>query len=432
MAALSDSWDSFLIVNSARLPYVLAGTASLNAIKNCGRLFSEGARRVESTTENDLTQTIAEQIVKPLSAAALMPAVCFFHSSIYLDDRVKGAAGGLAAHAPVDGTYVTDAQFAALVVQAMTIAMLGQKLRNRHDTGSEEHFQQCLGYLFPILDRCITARPRNAAVHIFKGNARTQSTDEPEQGLVSLIEGLRLDPINCFGAHFTMGNTYVLLAGGRLDRKGVQNISRAIASYETFLKCAPEEHWSVASACFHLVSLKTVPLIRGIEKLSPAEKLSPDELYYTSSKSRLSAVERRHPGHAAKLIALYTRGMRATRRRKQWQTHTPFNKKLELKRASDIMGELRQVGLLSLPDEVFVKDSCAMLGCVHDPMAKLLTCSACRQVKYCCKEHQRQHWKSGHKKVCKKMRAARKSVKADNPRPQEPNLRDIVTQFWDE
>ena len=45
---------------------------------------------------------------------------------------------------------------------------------------------------------------------------------------------------------------------------------------------------------------------------------------------------------------------------------------------------------------------CAVCG---DRMHKVLKCSACKSVSYCGKEHQRQHWKAGHKHQCKLLRA---------------------------
>ena len=105
----------------------------------------------------------------------------------------------------------TNVQFADIVVQAMSACVMTQVLGQR---GNRNDHAQCLAAVLQLLDQCITARPRNAAVHIMKGNALMQA-GEPGKGLVSLIEGLRLDPVNCFNAHYTMGNIYINMAGHR-------------------------------------------------------------------------------------------------------------------------------------------------------------------------------------------------------------------------
>jgi hypothetical protein len=46
--------------------------------------------------------------------------------------------------------------------------------------------------------------------------------------------------------------------------------------------------------------------------------------------------------------------------------------------------------------------SCSFCGVsrASDDEIRLRVCSACKLVMYCCADHQRLHWKAGHKKVC--------------------------------
>ncbi len=48
------------------------------------------------------------------------------------------------------------------------------------------------------------------------------------------------------------------------------------------------------------------------------------------------------------------------------------------------------------------KTSCAVCGATRCPNgSRLLVCSRCESVAYCCAEHQKIHWKSGgHKQQC--------------------------------
>ena len=48
------------------------------------------------------------------------------------------------------------------------------------------------------------------------------------------------------------------------------------------------------------------------------------------------------------------------------------------------------------PDCLVKEGGCPLCGRTID----LKACSRCKQVKYCCRDHQRLDWKLGHKKVC--------------------------------
>ena len=50
--------------------------------------------------------------------------------------------------------------------------------------------------------------------------------------------------------------------------------------------------------------------------------------------------------------------------------------------------------------------ACAQCGARETEPKEWKVCSACCAVQYCCKEHQKQHWKAAHKRECKEMAAA--------------------------
>lgn len=51
----------------------------------------------------------------------------------------------------------------------------------------------------------------------------------------------------------------------------------------------------------------------------------------------------------------------------------------------------------------FTKKICAWLHCKNDS-TKLKMCSGCRQARYCCRSHQKRHWKPQHRFKCKKIK----------------------------
>ena len=62
----------------------------------------------------------------------------------------------------------------------------------------------------------------------------------------------------------------------------------------------------------------------------------------------------------------------------------------------------------------------ACAGCgVEEDVAKLSTCARCKSVHYCCKQHQKAHWRSTHKTECEALAALRAySAATPGPRPQ--------------
>ena len=56
-------------------------------------------------------------------------------------------------------------------------------------------------------------------------------------------------------------------------------------------------------------------------------------------------------------------------------------------------------------DEIDILKPCGLLECtaVEKRPKEFQMCSGCRNVVYCCKNHQKKHWKQGHKLVCKKI-----------------------------
>ena len=57
------------------------------------------------------------------------------------------------------------------------------------------------------------------------------------------------------------------------------------------------------------------------------------------------------------------------------------------------------------------KRKCSWCGLVAEE--KLGSCNACKQVRYCCTEHQAAHWAAGHKQECKGWRRARQQVEGE-------------------
>jgi hypothetical protein len=59
---------------------------------------------------------------------------------------------------------------------------------------------------------------------------------------------------------------------------------------------------------------------------------------------------------------------------------------------------------------------CSYLGCCNlegrsEAELRVQVCTSCRGARYCCREHQVAHWKTGHKEVCQAAQAAVKQVR---------------------
>jgi hypothetical protein len=64
----------------------------------------------------------------------------------------------------------------------------------------------------------------------------------------------------------------------------------------------------------------------------------------------------------------------------------------------------------------FVAGVCALPSCtrVEYYVGQFQYCGGCKLVKYCCQQHQREHWKAGHKLACGKKQTSASSIIADD------------------
>ena len=60
-----------------------------------------------------------------------------------------------------------------------------------------------------------------------------------------------------------------------------------------------------------------------------------------------------------------------------------------------------------VPDSVLAEQHCSLPRC--GVLGRHAKCGQCKSAFYCCPEHQKEHWKAGHKAACRAMRASRKA-----------------------
>ena len=210
-----------------------------------------------------------------------------------------------------------------------------------------------------------------------------------------LEKAIELDEQGCFGAHYTVANMLensipdMAMMGqlSPLQRLQVKSFTQQGQKHlEKYVQLAPKGHWHRHRACILLMFCKARLTARGSEKLD--------------------AIERRVPGFCAGQIALFETATESLKLYVNCFGLEQGDFKGMYENASQMIAAMYELGLTGGAHSTSTSEYiCANPSCTkaHSSETPLSRCTRCLSVRYCGKACQTKHWKSGHKKDCKRL-----------------------------
>jgi hypothetical protein len=402
----NDGWTEGLVVDGDRLKEYLAETPVLAAIQSAGEHLQHARAMTLELIANNVTKaedmdvSTADELCEAFSRYARTPAMRFYNGGIIMGKPVMAAIEKRSPENFGDLPW-TDAQFHAVITVSLMYQIMS--MSNSSD--------EIVGEVVRCMEACIKARPLEASTHVMFGNFLMVNgfTQDAREELEKAVE---MDEETCFGTFYTLGNIYQNAvnvekanAAGPMEQLQAQTFIYTCCKYlRRYLDLAPHGHWHVHRACMSLILFNGASLAEGTEGIA--------------------SIEKRNPGFCAESHAWFQRGVQALRLYENCYGAEQNDFKKQYKQAAGMISTMQKEGLLqgiTITDEIpGVVESdyiCAFPGCTtcHQSDAPLLKCSRCLSVRYCSKDCQIKHWKSGHKHECKKLAADTQARQAANP-----------------
>ncbi len=404
-----DSWKNGLIPDGDRFAEYL-GEESLvfRGIKEAGELFLRARKLVAEIEEagmglerndlpedsgedkavidraaEDIPEDLADKVCEALSNFGRNPHIRFFEVSFFRQVTVTLC---IMKRWPEKFSQLpwTDAQYHAVVCYAFMnhIALtMGPKHCEKESLESE---------VIRAFEACLKARPNDARMYVSFGNflmVNGFSQDAREH----FEKAIELDEKRCFGSHYSLANL-------------LENITPDTITYNT--KLSPWQQLQARSymegAQIHLKKYLDLAPIGHWHRHRAFNSLFLNNVKLTANgNEKVESIEKRNPGFSANQFSLFEDATKALKLYVNCFGREQKDFKSLFKQTACIVTLMQKAGLLENSQAPECEYICGNPDCVE--IKNLKECARCSSIRYYSKKCQTKHWKSGHKKECKRM-----------------------------